>query len=89
MPEPFLGDRQAPLVVLNRNPEIGEQDPVVHRENRAYVAALRANLATDPAGHRLVGLLPEATVPSVYKLWYDLSSSRSHGAVAATRWNGA
>ncbi len=57
-PEPCLGNREAPVVVLNRNPGIGENDPGIHCRPE-YIAALRANLTEDPRGHRLVGLLPQ------------------------------
>lgn len=38
-PEPCLGNRQAPVVVLNRNPGIGESDRLVHRR-RDYIAPI-------------------------------------------------
>ncbi len=38
-PEPCLGNRQAPVVVLNRNPGIGEGDRLVHRRSD-YIAAV-------------------------------------------------
>lgn len=59
MPEPFGGNRQAKLVLLNRNPGLSSGDPRVHHDNQRYVAALRANLASAPDGHHCVGLLPE------------------------------
>jgi hypothetical protein len=59
MPEPFGGNRQAKLVLLNRNPGLSPGDFRVHRDYHRYVAALRANLGSAPGGHRGVALLPE------------------------------
>jgi hypothetical protein len=59
MPEPFGGNRQAKLVLLNRNPGLSSGDPRVHHDNQRYVAALRANLGSAADSHQAVGLLPE------------------------------
>jgi hypothetical protein len=59
IPEPFMGPRDARLVFLNRNPGAGEGDPELHRANRRYVAALRANFDPDRDGHLGPALLSE------------------------------
>jgi hypothetical protein len=54
IPQPFLGNREAPLVVLGANPNIRgghSAGPVA--------AAIQANLGPDPQRHLLIGLLPE------------------------------
>ena len=43
LPEPFLGDPTAPVVLLSLNPGFDPRDPEVHREPR-FVAACRANI---------------------------------------------
>ena len=55
-PAPWMGNPQAPLVVLSRNPSISAGDREAH-QNRDYIAALRANVQDDPAGQAVVGLL--------------------------------
>ena len=55
-PAPWMGNPQAPLVVLSRNPSISPGDREAH-QSRDYVAALRANIQDDPAGQVVVGLL--------------------------------
>jgi hypothetical protein len=57
MPGPFEGNRQARLLVLMRNPGIGDWggDPRLAE----YEKAMRANLGDDPGHHLQVGLLPE------------------------------
>jgi hypothetical protein len=59
MPEPFMGNRDAPLLMLNRNPGAGPGDIDVHRADRRYVAALRANLGPNPDDHLMVALRSE------------------------------
>jgi hypothetical protein len=50
LPEPASGPRDAPLVLLGRNPGWSGTEPIDHRPpHRA--AALRANLGDDPIGH--------------------------------------
>lgn len=54
IPQPFLGNRDAPLLILGANPNV--------RGGHAggpVAAAIRANLSPDPNGHSLIGLLPE------------------------------
>jgi hypothetical protein len=55
VPAPWMGNPQAPLVVLSRNPSISPGDHEAHG-NRDYVAALRANIQDDPAEQAVVGL---------------------------------
>ena len=55
-PAPWMGNPEAPLVVLSRNPSISPGDREAH-QNRDYVAALRANIQDDPGGQAVVGLL--------------------------------
>jgi len=57
LPEPFLGSRGAPLVVLNLNPGIAGSEYRVHNWP-AYSRALRANLGADRRGHHQVNLDP-------------------------------
>jgi len=57
-PEPFMGRRDADLVLLARNPGISPGDYAVHTEPR-YLRALRANLEDDPAGHVVTALIDE------------------------------
>jgi hypothetical protein len=58
IPEPVLGRRDAPVVVLARNPSWGPDDEALHRR-WPYRDALRANLGSDPAGHVMPHLRPE------------------------------
>lgn len=57
-PEPFMGSRNAMLVILARNPGISPGDHTAH-QNPRHLRAMRANLEEDPAGHLLTGLLDE------------------------------
>jgi hypothetical protein len=50
LPEPAVGPRGAPLVLLGRNPGWAGTEPADHAPPHR-TAALRANLADDPAGH--------------------------------------
>jgi hypothetical protein len=50
LPEPAVGPRDAPLVLLGRNPGWAGTEPADHAPPHR-TAALRANLADDPAGH--------------------------------------
>jgi hypothetical protein len=60
MPEPFAGNRRAKVVLLNRNPGRGADDPEEHKDNRRYIAALRANLEDPrPRKHVQVAVLAE------------------------------
>lgn len=54
LPEPFLGSRDARLVLLMLNPGFANSDLRVHKGG--YGAALRANLVDDPSGHIHLGL---------------------------------
>jgi len=54
LPQPFLGNLQAPLIVLGRNPDVAGG----HRAG-AYADAIRANLTSESGNGALLGLLPE------------------------------
>jgi hypothetical protein len=58
LPEPFLGDPSAPVVLLSRNPGFDPRDPAVHQEPR-FVAACRANLRHEPAEYPFYLLAPD------------------------------
>lgn len=57
-PEPFMGPRDAMLVILARNPGISPGDYMAH-QNPRHLQAMRANLENVPAGHLVTGLLDE------------------------------
>ncbi|HEY0319117.1 MAG TPA: hypothetical protein VGC49_12605 [Solirubrobacterales bacterium] len=57
MPGPFEGSRQAPLLVLMRNPGVGSWDD--DRELGDYQEAMRANLGDAPEDQVQVGLKAE------------------------------
>ena len=51
LPEPFFGNRSAPVVVLLLNPGIGPNTTLHHR-NEAFAASIRADIAsTNPRQH--------------------------------------
>lgn len=49
LPEPFIGRREAPLVLLNLNPGFSPQDPDVHARD-AVRGVVRSNLAHETDG---------------------------------------
>jgi hypothetical protein len=57
VPEPFLGPRDAPLVILMLNPGRVPADLKLHRGEFRHV--LRANLGNDPEAQRHLGFRPE------------------------------
>jgi hypothetical protein len=60
LPEPFVGARDAPVVMLSLNPAwLDDPTKNEHLWQPSYIAAVRANLGDDPAGHVLHGLLDE------------------------------
>lgn len=58
LPEPFLGNPSAPVVLLSRNPGFDPRDPGVHREP-VFIAACRANLRHEPAEYPFYLLSPD------------------------------
>jgi hypothetical protein len=67
-PEPFFGNRTANLLILARNPGIDDGDYAAHRHTK-FLAAMRANLLDDPAGHVVTALREEfARTPA--GLWW-------------------
>jgi len=61
LPEPFVGDPKAPIVLLGLNPGFNAvEDHLVHA-NPAFVECLRANLAHGPSAYPLYALNPEVT----------------------------
>jgi len=74
LPEPFLGNPRAPVVLLSRNPGFAPRDPEVHREP-GFIAASRANLRHEPAEYPFYLLSPDLadTPGAAYwrgKLWH-------------------
>jgi len=57
LPEPFLGPRTAPLVLLMLSPGLVPADYGLHRSS--FRTHLRENLGNDPATHAHLGLSPE------------------------------
>ncbi|MGO9752275.1 MAG: hypothetical protein ACLP22_12365 [Solirubrobacteraceae bacterium] len=57
IPEPFLGPRNAKLVILNKNPSLDEADRALHSHPGAYREALLGNLRSPNQGfpHLLPG----------------------------------
>lgn len=56
-PVPWMGNRQAALVVLTRNPSFDDPGDYEAHQDPDYLAALQANIQDDPAGQAVVGLL--------------------------------
>jgi hypothetical protein len=59
IPEPVLGSRDAPVLVLARNPTWGPDDVELHQRHGPYRDALLANAGSDPAGHVMPHLVPD------------------------------
>jgi hypothetical protein len=57
-PEPFIGRRDANLVILALNPGKSPGDFEAHQDPR-FLAVMRAKLMDDPAVHLFTGLLDE------------------------------
>jgi len=67
LPEPFGGNRQAPLVVLSRNPGITKGDR--SHLTGEWVERVRANLGPDRRGHVHLYLLPQFAKTSGGDWW--------------------
>jgi hypothetical protein len=62
LPEPFVGRREAPVVLLNLNPGYSPEGPRFHGDP-SFAARLRRNLLHLPAEYPLYLLDPEVTGP--------------------------
>ena len=48
IPEPYLGDPNAPVVLLNKNPGFDAREIPFHTTDEAFISASRANLLHQP-----------------------------------------
>src|SRR5207245_11805556 len=67
LPEPFVGDKDAPVVLLSNNPGFGEG--ALPKRDPAFMARLRNNLAHGPADYPFLFLAPEFGGPG--KTWWE------------------
>jgi hypothetical protein len=70
LPEPFSGRRDAPVVILGRNPTYDDLDQELHATNVDYREKLLANLADDPSGQVLVHALSTFRHTHSGRWWY-------------------
>lgn len=57
LPEPFVGSRNAPVVLLSNNPGIGKR--AAHRQQPAFMDRMRENLLHKPSDYPFVYLDPK------------------------------
>ena len=69
LPLPFVGNRQAPLLVLGLNPSYQPDSRRLDRDGTARGDAIRANLGPKPRGHVHPGLNPEFAETSGGRWW--------------------
>jgi len=68
LPEPFLGDPHAPVVLLNRNPGYSPDDITYHRQP-AFIKLSRANLNHQLSDYSFYLLNPSVSAPG--RVWWD------------------
>lgn len=69
-PEPYLGNHDAEIVLLNLNPGFGgEEDLKNHKENKQFVTLVKKNLRQDDLEHPFIFLDPNISETPGYKWW--------------------
>lgn len=66
LPEPFVGSKDAPVLLLSNNPGYGEE--AVHKQESAFMDRMRANLHHQPVAYPFVYLDPALSEP--LKKWW-------------------
>mgnify|MGYP005862447387 FL=1 len=68
LPEPFFGNEDADIVLLNLNPGIDKKDKELHKQ-KEYVDAIKKNLNHEPTEYPFYFLDPKLKDTSGYKWW--------------------
>jgi len=68
LPEPFIGNKDADIVLLNLNPGVDKKDKELHKQIN-YVDAIRKNLIHEQAEYPFYFLNPEFEKTPGYKWW--------------------
>src|SRR2546426_11104649 len=73
LPEPFLGDPQAPIVLLGLNPGFSPED-ALHHADPTFANLLRRNLAHSPSDFPFYLLNPQISGPG--QRWWEQRLAR-------------
>jgi len=68
LPEPYVGNRNAPILLLNLNPGYDDKDPEIHA-NPAFQSLLRNNYLHEPAEYPFYFLNPNYVNPG--RDWWE------------------
>lgn len=69
MPEPYLGDPNAPVVLLNLNPGFMEEEIYFHTEDEDFIRECRANLLHEPSEYPFYLINPKLSASEGHKWW--------------------
>ena len=71
-PEPFLGNINSEIVLLNLNPGFGgEEDLLTHKSNNNFVELLKKNLSQEKLQYPFIFLDPKTEGTPGYKWWNE------------------
>jgi hypothetical protein len=70
LPEPYLGNPLAPVVILNLNPGFGEETIPFHQRNHYFIDSLRRNLLHMQSGYPFYLLDPQNAASPGYQWWW-------------------
>src|SRR4051794_7587128 len=68
LPEPFVGDPNAPVVLLGNNPGFSAEG-ARHKQEPAFVARLRGNLLHQPSEYPFLYFAPDISGP--HRRWWE------------------
>lgn len=70
LPEPYLGNPHAPIVILNLNPGFGEETIPFHQRNPYFINSLRRNLLHSQQAYPFYLLDPQNEASPGYQWWW-------------------